>query len=336
MFVGADPAGIKIEADLTVTGSNWIAGDQPVVSEDDTWAGIGVYQPDALAGVDPCSGDWQGRDASGTRRHWPGSWSGSRGAPSSRHSRRPRRSATTPSTCGCGSTTSAAPRVVPDSPWASRGSRHHLQPSPTEVLIDFWVVDLDGTMVVVDMWHQVDAPTELVGRASQVRDSITFVTGERSKQCRETYPGTSLAFGPTSAPCDGALWRQAGPAWISAWDRSAALRLRIEVDRHGYRSPRAVEARIPVDPLRLARRRRCVGRGCVRRRRWRRSGRSPLTSSLTRRHLTCARWHLMARGPGPSWWPCTGSEAPEGTWWSWRPGLQQPVSSSSCRPTTPT
>ena len=47
-----------------------------------------------------------------------------------------------------------------------------------EVLIDFWVVDLDGTTVVVDMWHQVDAPTELVGRASQVRDSITFVTGE--------------------------------------------------------------------------------------------------------------------------------------------------------------
>ena len=33
MFVGADPAGVKIEADLTVTGSNWFSGDQPVVSE---------------------------------------------------------------------------------------------------------------------------------------------------------------------------------------------------------------------------------------------------------------------------------------------------------------
>ena len=66
MFVGADPAGVKIEADLTVTGPNWIAGDQPVVSEGDTWAGVGVYQPDALAGVAPCSGDWQSRDAGGT------------------------------------------------------------------------------------------------------------------------------------------------------------------------------------------------------------------------------------------------------------------------------
>ena len=47
---------------------------------------------------------------------------------------------------------------------------------PKEVLIDFWVVDLNGTTVVVDMWHQVDASTELVGRATQVRDSITFVT----------------------------------------------------------------------------------------------------------------------------------------------------------------
>ena len=39
-------------------------------------------------------------------------------------------------------------------------------------------MDLTGTTIVVDMWQQVDAPTELVGRANQVRDSITFVTGE--------------------------------------------------------------------------------------------------------------------------------------------------------------
>lgn len=47
-----------------------------------------------------------------------------------------------------------------------------------KVLIDFWVVDLDGTAVVVDMRHQADASTELVGRATQVRDSINFVTDE--------------------------------------------------------------------------------------------------------------------------------------------------------------
>ena len=74
----------------------------------DTWAGVGVYQPDALADAAPCSGDWQSRPASGTPAGpRPAARPGSRGAESSSHSRRPRRSATTPSTCGCGSTTSA-------------------------------------------------------------------------------------------------------------------------------------------------------------------------------------------------------------------------------------
>ena len=108
MFVGADPTGVKVEADLTITGSNWLAGDQPVVSDGgDNWAGVAVYQPEALAGADPAPATGRAGTRAGPRRAWPGSLSGSRGAQSSRHSRRPRRSATTPSTCGCGLTTSA-------------------------------------------------------------------------------------------------------------------------------------------------------------------------------------------------------------------------------------
>jgi hypothetical protein len=49
---------------------------------------------------------------------------------------------------------------------------------PKEVVIDFWVVDLDGTPVVVDLWHQIDASSELVDQATRVRDSISFVTPE--------------------------------------------------------------------------------------------------------------------------------------------------------------
>jgi hypothetical protein len=49
---------------------------------------------------------------------------------------------------------------------------------PKEVVIDFWVVDLDGTAVVVDLWHQGDASTELVDRATRARDSISFVKPE--------------------------------------------------------------------------------------------------------------------------------------------------------------
>jgi hypothetical protein len=46
------------------------------------------------------------------------------------------------------------------------------------VVIDFWVVDLDGVPVVVDMWHQDDASSQLVDRIARTRDSISFVTGQ--------------------------------------------------------------------------------------------------------------------------------------------------------------
>ena len=66
MLVGFDPAGAKIKADLTITNWQWHSSGQPVVSAGDIWAGIGVYQPIALAGVAPCSGDWRSRPASGS------------------------------------------------------------------------------------------------------------------------------------------------------------------------------------------------------------------------------------------------------------------------------
>lgn len=179
MFVGADPAGVKIEADLTVTGSNWSNGDQPVVSEGDTWAGVGVYQPDALAGVDPCSGAWQGRAARGTPH-----------ALARQLARLPRSTvvqALTPTEAFGHDSIHLRLRIddrcppgeyfqIAHGPAGSRGISYG-HPSK-EVLIDFWVVDLNGTTVVVDMWHQVDAPTELVGRANQVLDSINFVADE--------------------------------------------------------------------------------------------------------------------------------------------------------------
>ncbi len=46
---------------------------------------------------------------------------------------------------------------------------------PADVVIDFWVMDLGGTPVVVDQWRNVDAPREIVDRATRTRESITFV-----------------------------------------------------------------------------------------------------------------------------------------------------------------
>ncbi|MGH3480543.1 MAG: hypothetical protein ACRDQD_27385, partial [Nocardioidaceae bacterium] len=158
---------------------NWTSGDEPVVSEGDTWAGVGVYQPDALAGVAPCSGHWQSRDASGTPQ-----------ALARQLVRLPRSTVVQPLTPTEAFGHDAIHLRLRIDDQCPRGEYYQIAQMPAgsrgityghpskEVLIDFWVVDRDGTTVVVDMWHQVDASTELVGRATQVRDSINFVTGE--------------------------------------------------------------------------------------------------------------------------------------------------------------
>jgi hypothetical protein len=49
--------------------------------------------------------------------------------------------------------------------------------TPQEVVVDFLVVDVDGTPIVVALWNEAGAPTDLVQQATEVRDSITFATG---------------------------------------------------------------------------------------------------------------------------------------------------------------
>jgi hypothetical protein len=48
---------------------------------------------------------------------------------------------------------------------------------PKDVVIDFLVVDVDRTPIVVALWHEADASHHLVNRATSVRDAITFVAG---------------------------------------------------------------------------------------------------------------------------------------------------------------
>jgi hypothetical protein len=49
--------------------------------------------------------------------------------------------------------------------------------TPQVVVVDFLVVDVDGTPIVVALWNEAGAPADLVQQATLVRDSITFVTG---------------------------------------------------------------------------------------------------------------------------------------------------------------
>jgi hypothetical protein len=46
------------------------------------------------------------------------------------------------------------------------------------VIIDFWVVDVDGTTVVVDRFHRADAPDDLIAQSTRAVESITFVEAE--------------------------------------------------------------------------------------------------------------------------------------------------------------
>ena len=47
-------------------------------------------------------------------------------------------------------------------------------PTP-DVVIDFWVLEREGAVVVVDEWHNTEAPSDVVRQARDARRSVTFV-----------------------------------------------------------------------------------------------------------------------------------------------------------------
>ena len=108
VLVGADATGDgEIEADLTLEGSGWKAGNFPTVQEGVTYGGIAVYRPDALAVESGCNHDVSNDRVGETPQALAEQLAGSRGARSSSQSGPRRSSATTPSTYGSGSPTTA-------------------------------------------------------------------------------------------------------------------------------------------------------------------------------------------------------------------------------------
>ena len=62
---------------------------------------------------------------------------------------------------------------VAETPRGSRGISY--SSVPTTVVMDFWVLNLDGVRVVVDTWYQDGASSGLVDRITRASDSISFV-----------------------------------------------------------------------------------------------------------------------------------------------------------------
>lgn len=179
-YVGTGADGHNIEADLTVHGSNWTASNYPVAYDGQHFAGIGVYRPWSVAGgckmdagFEPAAAEPQSlaQQLAGMPRSdilqqpAPTNALGHRAV----HLR-----LRVDAACN-----GAAAYLVADTAAGSRGiSYFDNSPENGVVIIDFWVMDVDGTTVIVDMFHTEDAPSRLVDQATAARESIAFVTGE--------------------------------------------------------------------------------------------------------------------------------------------------------------
>ena len=181
IFVGRDADVEVIEADVTLEGPGWSSSSgYPLLSEGRSRAGVGAYQPSAVAGRSGCTSSWeaypqQTRDAGET----PGDLA-------QQLARLPRSTVLQPP-----APTEAFGRdaihlklriddncPVPESYRVVDGRGISYSNVAKEVVIDFWVVDLGGAPVVVDMWHQAGSSAQLVDRVARARDSISFVPAE--------------------------------------------------------------------------------------------------------------------------------------------------------------
>ena len=167
--------GPGIAADLTFEGLDWKAGGYPLVTNNDVgYAGVGVYQPELLAGGSGCSSSWKGRPPAATTQDL-----------AQQLSRLPQSALVEPVTAVQAFGRDAKHlqvRIDADCPAevgyvvveAAPGSRGIFYGGSEPVVIDFWVVDVDGSPVVVDLWRQDRASSELVDEATQAAESISF------------------------------------------------------------------------------------------------------------------------------------------------------------------
>ncbi|PVG80751.1 hypothetical protein DDE18_21655 [Nocardioides gansuensis] len=181
-FVGFDADSEVIEADLTVEGANWAGSNYPVAYAGERFAGIGAYQVESVAGGSGCLDEGKVTGAANEPQQL-----------ARQLARLPRSEVVQPPAAteafghntihlrsridaACGA---SIYRVV-ETPVGGRGiSYFNVSPKgPRFVVVDFWVVDFNGTTVVVDMFRTEDAPRDLLDQAAAARESITFVEAE--------------------------------------------------------------------------------------------------------------------------------------------------------------
>ena len=178
-LVGLLTTGLRrVDADMTLKGQGWNGGNFAILGDNDTTGGVGAYIPDALAAGSGCD------DATtATVDQSPEALADGLAA-------LPRSTLLQPPTEGraLGYDVYHLRLQIPDdcaegqayriaeTPRGSRGVSY--SDVPTTVTVDFLVVDLEGTAVVVDLWHQDGAADSLIAKLTRARDSITFVVAE--------------------------------------------------------------------------------------------------------------------------------------------------------------
>ena len=178
LSVGLDAEFEVMEAEVTVDGPGWRnSGGYPLVSEGRSRAGVGVYQPSAVAGRTGCTSSWesQSRDAGETPQDL-----------ARQLTRLPRSTVLqppTPTEAFGRDTIHLKLRIndncpVPENYQVAEDRGITYSNLAQDIVIDFWVLDLGGAPVVVDMWHQSGSSVQLMDRVAQARDSISFVPAE--------------------------------------------------------------------------------------------------------------------------------------------------------------
>jgi hypothetical protein len=179
-FVGYTESGGTIEADFTVDGEGWTAPNWPVAFAAEGFAGFSVYQPESVAGG--CRMEAGLKDAATAPQQLVQQLIR---MPRSEVVQQPARTEAFGGSAVhlqlridavCDG--DAFYQVAEGQGSRSRGISWHDDTQVGMVIVDFWVVDVDGTPVVVDRFHLEDAPDDLVAQSTRAVESITFVGAE--------------------------------------------------------------------------------------------------------------------------------------------------------------
>jgi hypothetical protein len=176
-LVGEDATGAVINARATLYGP-WGSADFPLISEGrNSYGGLAVYRPDGLAAGTGCLGGKETTQLGDTPRSL-----------AQQLAELPRSTVLQPATpmqafgrhavhlrlrinADCGASVYRIADTINGGHGISYG------PPSRRVIVDFWVEEVGRVPVVVESWHHVRAPREMVDQIARSVNTLTFVTG---------------------------------------------------------------------------------------------------------------------------------------------------------------